>query len=42
MGVVGGEQEWDMKGNAGTCREGGVTPLFQVAKSMMDIKLQTC
>lgn len=39
MGVAGGKQEWDMQGNGGTCQQGGVAPLFHVAKHMMDKRM---
>lgn len=39
--MVGGKQGMDIKGNGETCREGGVTPVFQMANGYgMDIKLQ--
>lgn len=38
--MVEGEQEMDIKGNGETCREGGITPVFHMAKGYgMDIKL---
>lgn len=39
MGVAGGKQERDMQGNGGTRREGGVAPLFHVAKHTVDKKM---
>lgn len=39
--MVGGKQEMDIKGNGETCREGGLTPVFQMAKGYgINIKLQ--